>query len=1196
MKSIFFLLFSFFVFIANGQQQIVGKNINVAHSVTWGSEFGDFDGDGDMDNVCLIDRGGNAGYRISLSVSENDGNNVFSKSKAIDFFVYNPYFSKFSVADFNNDGLNDIFYDASQSGVFGRDIVIYLNEGNFLFKKTNFGFKIPTISTDPTTASVLSDFNGDNFIDIIIPGTDTLYVFKNIGNGTFVQEKTKFSVGKLGSYHIDKADFDKDGDLDLLVSIDDLPHDNYGNFYWLENKGSFSFVSKKIEIPSFGIRDSKPQLADLDLDGNADLIYITCNCSYGKISIYKGDANGSFSFWKELTSYANFRVADFNGDGRKDIQVSYLDFTPNPRDSIFINTVGGFNGVGLSYNNIINSGFSIEPLDLDLDGNIEFVSHRTVPNSITAELFVYNNTPDYNFTLPKSIIGSRLGNSIDQNFADMDEDGDLDIVQMHKIHGFVQWMENKGNNEFYGTLICEGIEIKNYTDILPIDYDKDGHTDLILTNPDNTLVVYKWIGFNKFQKQFTINNNAVNIMGKDLNKDGFDDLVYISGGFLSWQENLKNGTFKNKTNISSIPNFNMNLFELWDWDKDNDLDIVTCFEKKLSVFKNNGSNVYALETREAKNEILALADFNYDGFLDYYCLTEFADSSLFNIFNGTNFQGIVRKRFPFREYSDNKLFFQDWDKDNDLDLITIWTDPGSYNIAYHENKDNLFSSFSSDYLEPLTSNSPYVHLNLISDYVADLDQNGFLDLCINNDTETEVYQHKGGISNYIVEGKVFFDQNNNKLLDSQEPTLKNQKIEIIPSGYSMITNLDGYYQKLLDAGTSKVKCTAFYPFEIDSILSIKYVTLPSSGTSVVNFPIDAQLLFTSITPTINLYKARCNEFGEVNVGLNNEGTETVNGYLRVGISNVALINQGQALADSISNGFYFYKINNLNPFETSAFSLYFKNKDETHVGEFVITSATVLLKNNLGIIYDSVSTIKDYEISCAYDPNDKLVFPKGEGLEKIVGIDQHLDYTIRFQNTGNDTARDVRIIDTLDVNLDINSINLLASSHPFTLDVLNKNILSFNFININLPDSNKTILGSQGFVNYSISPKSNIPIGTKVYNTANIIFDLNSPIRTNTTLSAFGRSTSIVEKRNIEINTFPNPFSTLLNGKIKFPSEERDVFIYLTSVDGKILDLQEPRQSNFSFNTAGLSKGFYFLVVLDKTSKQIIGSRKVVKE
>jgi uncharacterized repeat protein (TIGR01451 family) len=146
-------------------------------------------------------------------------------------------------------------------------------------------------------------------------------------------------------------------------------------------------------------------------------------------------------------------------------------------------------------------------------------------------------------------------------------------------------------------------------------------------------------------------------------------------------------------------------------------------------------------------------------------------------------------------------------------------------------------------------------------------------------------------------------------------------------------------------------------------------------------------------------------------------------------------------------------------------------------------------------------------ITGAYDPNDKQVFPIGFTSNHIIQPNTPLTYLIRFQNTGNDTAINILIIDTLSAFLNPESIEIGAVSHAcnysLQTNVNGKTALKFQFNNIMLPDSTTNLLASQGFVQFRINPFDSLALGTQVHNEAAIYFDYNPPIITNQTLSTY---------------------------------------------------------------------------------------------
>ena len=134
----------------------------------------------------------------------------------------------------------------------------------------------------------------------------------------------------------------------------------------------------------------------------------------------------------------------------------------------------------------------------------------------------------------------------------------------------------------------------------------------------------------------------------------------------------------------------------------------------------------------------------------------------------------------------------------------------------------------------------------------------------------------------------------------------------------------------------------------------------------------------------------------------------------------------------------------------------------------------------------------------SFDPNDKIVFPANTPRP---GETTELVYRIRFQNTGNDTAFNVTVIDTLSENLNLYSLKMLEVSHPYELQIDEGNIVRWNFNNILLPDSTTNEPESHGFIYFKIETKDQVVHGDQIENLAAIYFDFNEPIITNTVVT-----------------------------------------------------------------------------------------------
>jgi uncharacterized repeat protein (TIGR01451 family) len=143
----------------------------------------------------------------------------------------------------------------------------------------------------------------------------------------------------------------------------------------------------------------------------------------------------------------------------------------------------------------------------------------------------------------------------------------------------------------------------------------------------------------------------------------------------------------------------------------------------------------------------------------------------------------------------------------------------------------------------------------------------------------------------------------------------------------------------------------------------------------------------------------------------------------------------------------------------------------------------------------------------AYDPNDKRVdletITPDEVLEQ-----KPLEYIIRFQNTGNAPAVNVVIKDTLDGDWDLSTFEMVGATHPYTVTVDNE-VAIWTFANIFLPDSFVDPLGSIGSFHYRMAPKSTLVLGDQLTNRADIYFDYNDPVLTNTTVTTVALPTGI---------------------------------------------------------------------------------------
>ncbi|NJL76727.1 MAG: T9SS type A sorting domain-containing protein [Saprospiraceae bacterium] len=234
----------------------------------------------------------------------------------------------------------------------------------------------------------------------------------------------------------------------------------------------------------------------------------------------------------------------------------------------------------------------------------------------------------------------------------------------------------------------------------------------------------------------------------------------------------------------------------------------------------------------------------------------------------------------------------------------------------------------------------------------------------------------------------------------------------------------------------------------------------------------------------------------------------------------------------------------------------------------------------------------------SYDPNDKQADPEGVGRKHAIEHGTELEYKIRFQNTGTDTAFTVVILDTLSAFLDPNSVLVGASSHPYTFDRIGDNVLRFRFDPIVLPDSSTNLSASQGFVTFRVSLKNSLSIGSLILNQAAIYFDYNEPIITNFTYHTldmdFFKSLAfqtLSQPSGANITIFPNPMQTAAHIQLH-DSPHPDLTFTLRDALG-IIQLQAPMTDNtFFLRRNQLRAGIYLFEITSYNHK--VGQGKIV--
>lgn len=254
----------------------------------------------------------------------------------------------------------------------------------------------------------------------------------------------------------------------------------------------------------------------------------------------------------------------------------------------------------------------------------------------------------------------------------------------------------------------------------------------------------------------------------------------------------------------------------------------------------------------------------------------------------------------------------------------------------------------------------------------------------------------------------------------------------------------------------------------------------------------------------------------------NEGTTTLQPTL-VLHPDPHLIFTGSNPAPTSTTDSLVWELGELGPLEQGGFYITFEVAMSAPVYSTANSSLDIWPMADDGVLSNNhaVGPVT-YTTSC--DPNvvhvDRAIVEPSD-----IGSTLALEYTIEFQNTGNDTAFTVLLDNPWPQGCDMGSFQFIGASHPVTITMDGDGGRTwFRFDNIQLPDSTTNELRSHGFVRYRIRPNMDLVEGDEMLNNAGIYFDFNAAVLTNTAVTVVGSTAAIAERSPVTgFTVAPNP-------------------------------------------------------------------------
>ncbi len=556
-----------------GESLTIRLDLTNLLSVPGGSRGGHNASDGiGIDNIRFSEEGGPLPIAEGLAVATASG----------------P--ARLAFGDLDRDG-NDDLVIASAGGVTWS--------GN-LGQRVGFGLQRSIHEETAATGVAVADLDRDGDLDVLASwGTAGRIVwYENLG-GDFGDPTTngRLIPSVAGASSVVTADFDKDGDLDVLAT-----GDLSGSVEWLANDGSPAdggWTSHTISPLVSGARYSA--VADLDRDGDLDVLVAS---QAGPVfSWYENLGGGDFGnpvtnqrvFPGSFTDGRWIGAADLNRDGAPDVVIASCDADTLAWYPNALRTPTADFGPAQSISTTASCPAAVSTTNFDRDGDLDVLATGDGPVEL------YRNTNGTGVFVTGVALPGAAAFGADVIVGDPDRDGDGDVV-VAAVSGTVTVFENRTHHYSFtfpiATDVQSSIRAGAYSGLALADVDADGDTEVIGAEKlGNNFTVHVAARTNTGSyvdlSAFTVPGNPYELIGADIDGDGDQDIVAATAFEASWFANLDGAGHFDGTQltIGTGGGGAIDSIDVADLDRDGDLDVVTDkrFPGALTWFENDGT-------------------------------------------------------------------------------------------------------------------------------------------------------------------------------------------------------------------------------------------------------------------------------------------------------------------------------------------------------------------------------------------------------------------------------------------------------------------------------------------------------------------------------------------------------------------------------------------------------------------------------
>ena len=1051
--------------------------------------------------------------------------------------------------DFNEDGFQDVVI------YFGTSLSIYLNDGAgglILSGDTDLS---PFLYANAIKSMAFTDYNDDDHTDIIFTTAFSSPFFEsfaaymlNNGDNTFSAYVNLDAGTDIKAVGVKVVDFDVDGDEDILLLFSHLNYDTDDgcgvgeSVLLLLEKADSAYYEQSDLVISIFQEISQLHVNDMNNDGFPDIVlnYIELeeyaekciSYPYGAMVVFN---NGDGTITDDVyyapsgmgNNYSNFGervvIADVSGNGFDDIVFSE---TGSIRPPIYVVNSGLTSGNNTESYYLYDAPNTKKLFTGELNGDNQTEILLWSKELTKDFLMTYDRTGSSEYISEKSFLN--FCSSMDMG--DFNGDGLSDMVFVQKVNSNHTVVVRINNGS--GSWIEEIIFANNISkEVFASDLNNDGKAEVVVVQkngPQQSYSIYSRTDSGTYEElgnTFTVQGWFASVSFGDVNGDGFNDMSVIKGSnSILVLISDGNGAFMEEIILPYGEPTSFLQHKQMDLNQDGFADVVVWNESgsvSIRQFQNNGdgsfSNPINVKPAGTYNRFVAFGDLYNNGVPQMVFLSNTDELTWKDNDGNGNFGNEVTILDGTLATSAKYITMGDFNGDGATDIALARSSSG-----------NLYSSSFIDEVLMLPS------------YI---------------------------VPGTTVNGFVYFDENENGVFDEGDLPASYIPVGVVDNDALTYSLPNGqYFIANLTAGpvsiTPMLDEILWTVTSSPAVYEIELTEDNNYSASNIDFGIAPLVAVDSLSLDLSFGNLRCNESFVTWITIENNGTTAAPSLFTVNIDPATEYLSSFPADPTIVGNTLGFEVPAILPFEQYQIQLVLLGPDEQLTGDTL--DFGVVLSNLEGEVFDSLTYSS--VVACAFDPNDKLE-SNGWTENGFVLEGGRLEYTIRFQNTGNDVAMNVRLEDELSGDLDWSTFEAVSWSHEPLIQLSSLGELVVFFSDIMLPDSGASWIDSQGYFKFNILPVANLPVGAVINNTAGIFFDFNEPVITNTTVNTIYSCEGLAE--------FTFSDETLCEGQeVELVSEQPWITAYNWSVNA------EPSGTDSLLTLADLSAGSFVVMLV----------------